>query len=256
MIFETHGHYDDEAFDSDRQELLNSFRENDIRYVMNIGANMATSRATVALAEKYDFVYGAVGVHPNDVAELNDQYMAELEAMSKHEKIKAIGEIGLDYHYDQPSKEIQFKWFEAQLELARQTALPVVIHSREAAKDTVDIMRSANAQDIGGVIHCFSYGIDMARMYLDMGFYIGVGGVLTFKNGRKLKEVVEYAPLDRLVLETDSPYLAPEPYRGKRNSALFIPYIAEEIAAIKGTSVENVYEATFNNALKLYKMVD
>jgi TatD DNase family protein len=176
--------------------------------------------------------------------------------MSKHEKIKAIGEIGLDYHYDQPSKEIQFKWFEAQLELARQTALPVVIHSREAAKDTVDIMRSANAQDIGGVIHCFSYGIDMARMYLDMGFYIGVGGVLTFKNGRKLKEVVEYAPLDRLVLETDSPYLAPEPYRGKRNSALFIPYIAEEIAAIKGTSVENVYEATFNNALKLYKMVD
>lgn len=253
-IFETHGHYDDEAFDCDRDELLNSFPENHIAYVMNIGANIKTSFASVALAEKYPHVYAAIGVHPNDAGELDEDGIKRLKELASHEKVKAIGETGIDYHYDEPSRDIQIKCFRRQLELAEDAALPVVIHSRDAAKDTLDVIKEMKAEETGGVIHCFSYGIEIAREYLNMGFYLGIGGVLTFNNARKLKEVVEYAPLDRLVLETDSPYLSPEPYRGKRNSALNIPYVAEEIACIKNIDISEVYDRTFKNALELYRM--
>lgn len=253
-IFETHGHYDDEAFDEDRDELLRGFPENHIYYVMNIGANIKTTLNSVALAEKYSHVYAAIGVHPNDVAELDEDKIKKLKLLAAHEKVKAIGEIGIDYHYNEPSRQVQIYWFKRQLELAGETKLPVVIHSRDAAKDTLDVMKEMKAEETGGVIHCFSYGCEMAREYLNMGFYLGIGGVLTFKNSRKLKEVVEYAPLDRLVLETDSPYLAPEPFRGKRNSALNIPYVAEEIARLKGVNITEVYRQTFENSLKLYRM--
>ncbi|MBR1817155.1 MAG: TatD family hydrolase [Lachnospiraceae bacterium] len=261
-IFETHAHYDDEAFDKDREELINSFCDNNIYAVTNIGADLAGCRATMELIKKYDFFYGAIGIHPSDVEDLesfkdDEKALSILRDMAlSHERVVAIGEIGLDYHYDDTDKILQEKWFVKQLDLARELNLPVVIHSRDAAMDTIDIMKREKSEDIGGVIHCYSYSKEIAKIFLDMGFYIGVGGVLTFKNSKKLKETVAYAPLERIVLETDSPYLAPEPYRGKRNSSLNIPYVAEELANIKGVSVEEVYEVTWNNALKLYNISD
>lgn len=254
-IFETHAHYDDDAFDEDRETLLQSFMEKGINKVVNIGANLTTSRATVDLTKKYDFIYGTVGVHPSDIRELEKAgAIEEIEALAKKDKIIAIGEIGLDYHYEDTDEGLQKKWFINQMNLARKLGLPIVVHSRDAAKDTMDIMIEEKARDIGGVVHCFSYGWEVAQTFLDMGFYIGVGGVLTFKNGKKLKEVVERTPLERIVLETDAPYLAPEPYRGKRNSSLYIPYVVETIADIKGISTDEVYEITYENALKLYRL--
>lgn len=257
-IFETHAHYDDMAFDEDRDVLIDSFKEKGIYAVTNIGADIKSSENTLELINKYDFFYGAIGVHPSDVDCLegfgdDKKALDTLEAMAKSsDRVVAIGEIGLDYHYEDTDKPLQDKWFRKQLLLARKLNLPVVIHSRDAAADTIEIMKSEHAGDIGGVIHCYSYSMETAKIFLDMGFYIGVGGVLTFKNGRKLRETVEYAPINRLVLETDSPYLAPEPYRGKRNNSTYIPYVAEVIADIKGISVDEVYEITWNNALKMY----
>jgi len=254
-IFETHAHYDDEAFDEDRDALLESFQDKGIMKVVNIGASISTSQAGVALSEKYPFIYSAVGVHPSDTKELAvDGAFDIIEKLSERDKVVAIGEIGLDYHYEDTDRATQKKWFIKQMELAGRKKLPIVVHSRDAAGDTMDIMKSEGAGDIGGVIHCFSYGKDVAGVFLDMGFYIGVGGVVSFKNGKKLKEVVEYAPLDRIVLETDAPYLAPEPFRGKRNSSLLIPYSARVIADIRGISIDEVYEATYSNALKLYRL--
>ena len=178
----------------------------------------------------------------------------EIKRMAQHEKCVAVGEIGLDYYWDEPERDIQKKWFVTQLALARDLKKPVNIHSRDAAADTLDIMKAEKAEDMGGIIHCFSYGVEMAREYLDMGFYIGVGGVVTFKNGRKLKEVVEYAPLDRIVLETDCPYLAPEPFRGHRNQSGYIDLVAEKIAEIKNVTKDEVIEATRNNALRVYNI--
>ena len=201
-IVDTHAHYDDEAFDGDRKELLSGLRSHGIGTVVNIGASMASCRTTLALAAEYPFIYAAVGVHPNETGELSEGDMDWLKAAAKEKKTVAIGEIGLDYYWDEPDREIQKKWFVRQLELAKETGLPVVIHSRDAAKDTLDIMKSEHHGETGGVIHCFSYGVEIAKEYLDMGYYLGIGGVLTFKNAKKLKEVAEYAPLSRLVLET------------------------------------------------------
>ncbi|MBE5944435.1 MAG: TatD family deoxyribonuclease [Lachnospiraceae bacterium] len=255
-IFETHAHYDDDAFDGDRDELIREFPENGIAKVVNIGANISTSKATVELTKKYDFFYGAVGVHPSDIREMEEPGSIELieKLAVENEKIVAIGEIGLDYHYEDTDEVLQKKWFVNQMELAKRLGLPIVVHSRDAAKDTMDIMTAEKAGDIGGVVHCFSYSKEVAKIFLDMGFYIGIGGVVTFKNGKKLKEVVEYAPLDRIVLETDAPYLAPEPYRGKRNSSLYIPHAANVIADIKGVSLEELYKITYDNAMKLYRL--
>lgn len=253
-IFDTHAHYDDRAFKEDRDELLQQMKEKGIDYVVNIGCSMRNSRGIVDMVNNYDFMYGTVGVHPSDIDELTDADMLELEALSQKNKILAIGEIGLDYHYDDTDEELQKKWFIAQLEVAKKRNLPVVIHSRDAAKDTLDIMKEYHNGATPGIIHCFSYGVEMAREYLNMGYYIGVGGVVTFKNGKKLKEVVEYAPLNRIVLETDAPYLAPEPYRGKRNCSLYLTYVAEEIARLKNVSVEEVYGTTYQNAKDVYRM--
>ncbi len=252
MIFESHAHYDDKAFDEDRDALLGSLRENGIGYVLNIGANIQTTKNTVELAEKYPFIYGAAGVHPSDTDELDEEKMEWLKAQCAHPKIVAVGEIGLDYYWDEPDREIQKKWFERQLQLAREVKLPVIIHSRDAAKDTLDIMKAARGEELGGVVHCFSYTKEIAREYLDMGYFFGIGGVVTFQNGKKLKEVVEYLPIEKILLETDSPYLAPVPYRGKRNSSLHIPLIAEEIAKIKGMDYDDVVNITEANAKKLF----
>ncbi|MDE7232374.1 MAG: TatD family hydrolase, partial [Lachnospiraceae bacterium] len=240
------------VFDEDREALLSSFAEHGISTVINIGASMSGSEATVKLAEQYPFFYGAVGVHPSEVEELNEESYERLRTLCGHEKIVAVGETGLDYHYPEPAVTLQKEWFARQLTLAREVKLPVIIHSREAAKDTLDIMQALRAGEIGGVVHCFSYAKEMAREYLNMDYYFGIGGVITFKNAKKLKEAVEYIPIDKILLETDSPYLSPEPHRGERNSSLNLPYVAKEIAAIKGLSYEEVVECTEENARRLF----
>lgn len=253
MIYETHAHYDDRDYDEDRQEVLEAVCAAGVGRIVNVAASMRSCITTLELSRQYADIYAAVGVHPSETGELTDEDMILLESYCKMDKVLAVGEIGLDYYWDEPERDVQKKWFIRQLELARKVKLPVIIHSRDAAADTLDIMKNQHAEDIGGVIHCFSYETEMAREYLNMGYYLGVGGVVTFKNGRKLKEVVEYAPIDRIVLETDSPYLSPVPYRGKRNSSANIPLIIEEIAALKGMTAEAVEEITWQNALRLYR---
>lgn len=253
MIYETHAHYDDEAYEQDIEEVLQLNKEAGITRIVNVAASMDGCRRSLDIAKKYPHIYASMGVHPSETAELTEADMEKIKEYCEYEKVLAIGEIGLDYHDEDVSKDVQQKWFIRQLELARQLELPLIIHSRDAAADTLNIMKEQNAQDIGGVIHCFSYGVEMAREYLNMGFFIGVGGVVTFKNGRKLKEVVEYVPLESIVTETDSPYLAPVPFRGKRNTSANIPIIIEEIATIKGVSKEYAEEVLWNNALRLYR---
>lgn len=277
MIIDTHAHYDDKAFDEDRAELLSAMHSGStaqgnralsnvtqgsespesgyspaIHRIVNIGSSLGACRRTIALMKEYDFIYGALGVHPTDSGELTEDDIQWLKTQCALEKCVAVGEIGLDYYWDEPEREIQKKWFVRQLHLAKEVNLPVVIHSRDAAQDTVDIMKAEHAEETGGVIHCFSYGKELAKIFLDMGFFIGVGGVVTFNNGRKLKEVVEYIPLDRIVIETDCPYLAPVPFRGKRNDSRKLAHVVQQIADIKGISTEEVEEVTFRNAYMLY----
>lgn len=252
MIFETHAHYDDAKFDTDREMLLADLPQRGISPVINVGSSIATTKTTLSLAQEYPFLYAAVGVHPSDVDDLNEDTYAWLRQQTTLQKTVAVGEIGLDYYWEEPDHEIQKKWFIRQLELARSCHKPVIIHSRDAAKDTYDIMTAQKAQEIGGVIHCYSYSAEMALDYVKMGFYIGIGGVVTFKNGKKMKEVAQAVPIDRILLETDSPYLAPEPNRGKRNSSLNIPYIAAQIAQIKGMEYEEVVNITNQNARRLF----
>ena len=252
MIFETHAHYDDEAFDQDRDQLLETIHAHGIGKIINVGASLEGVRDTVALTEKYPFVYGAAGIHPDEVGGLTEEDMKELRSYCDREKILAVGEIGLDYYWDKENHEIQKKWFVRQMDLAKETGLPIIVHSRDAAKDTLDIMKAERADNLEGVIHCYSYSKEHAREYMNMGYYLGVGGVVTFKNAKRLKEVVKYAPLDYLLLETDAPYLAPEPYRGKRNCSLYLTYVAQTIARIKGVDYETVVETTRKNAEKLF----
>ena len=254
MIFDSHAHYDDEAFKEDRSSLLSSMQANGIGAIVNVGASLESSRSSLALAEAYDFIYAAVGVHPSDTDQLNEENYQELCRMIDEEKTVAVGEIGLDYYWDEPEREIQKKWFVRQLHTAMEKNKPVIIHSRDAAADTLDIMKAEKAWDQGGVIHCFSYSVEIAREYLNRGFYIGIGGVLTFANAKKLKEVAEYAPLSQIVLETDCPYLAPVPNRGKRNSSLNMPYVAELLAEIKGITREETERVTYENACRLYRI--
>ena len=252
MIFETHAHYDDKAFDEDRENLLLELYQNGITTIINVSSDLASINRTLSLAEKYPYIYGAVGVHPSDSGELTEETFLELTKACQHEKVVAVGEIGLDYYWQEPEKKIQKKWFERQLLLAQEVSLPVIIHSREAAKDTLDMMRALHAEKSGGVIHCFSYSKEMAAEFLKLDYYFGIGGVVTFQNAKKLREAVAYIPIDKLLLETDSPYLAPVPNRGKRNNSGNIPYIAQELAQIKGVSYEEIIAATRQNSERLF----
>lgn len=254
MIFETHAHYDDDAFDEDRDVLLAGMSEQGIGRIVNIGADMKSSANSVALAEKYSYVYAAVGVHPSDVEGITEKDMEQLITWAAMDKVVAIGEIGLDYHYEEPARELQKKWFCRQMEIARKVGLPIVVHSRDAAKDTLDTMLEMEAGNIGGVIHCYSYTKEFAREFLNLDYYIGIGGVLTFSNAKKLKEAAEYIPMDHIVLETDSPYLAPVPNRGKRNSSLNLPYVVQALAEIKGMTAQEIEDITWDNAMRLYRM--
>ncbi|MCH5268462.1 MAG: TatD family hydrolase [Lachnospiraceae bacterium] len=254
MIFDTHAHYTDGRFDEDRDDLLRSMAEHGIGQIVEIGASVQSTKDAVALADQYDFIYASVGVHPEDIARLTEEDMTWLAELTKRERVVAVGEIGLDYHYDEPPQDLQKKWFIRQLQVAAQTGMPVLIHSREAAKDTLDIMEEHCAWENGGVIHCFSYSWEIAQKYLEKGFYLGIGGVVTFKNSKKLKEVVEKAPLERIVLETDAPYLAPEPYRGKRNDSSYLTYVVDVVAELKQLEREEVIRVTEENAKKLYRL--
>lgn len=255
MIYETHAHYDDEKFDEDRVELLSHLlKENNIDKIINVGASLRGCKASIALAEQYANVYASVGVHPEDVSELNEEAMEWLKNAASHEKVVAIGEIGLDYYWckDEEERQNQRYWFKRQLEMAYLVDLPVIIHSRDACDDTLNTIKSYNKRSVPGIIHCFSYSKEIAQEYVKMGWYIGVGGVVTFKNGKKLVETVREIPLERIVLETDAPYMAPEPMRGTRNSSIYLKYVAEKIASIKEISVEEVEQVTYENALRIY----
>ena len=253
MIFDTHAHYDDEQFNLDREELLSSMEAGGVGTIMNVSASFDSCENVLGLARQYPFVYAAIGVHPDHVGCLDEEKIQKMQELLEDEKALAVGEIGLDYYWKEEPEEIKQKWFIRQLQLAKDMDLPVIIHSRDAAADTLRIMKE-HGRDIGGVIHCFSYSREIALEYVKMGYYIGIGGVVTFKNGRNLKEVAAAVPLSSIVLETDCPYLAPEPNRGKRNSSLNLIYTAQAIAEIKGISTEEVIAVTEENARKLYRM--
>lgn len=257
MIFDTHAHYDDEQFDADREALLSGMKAGGVGMIVDAAATVASWDKILELTEKYPFLYGSVGVHPDEVGDLNEENFARMSELADRKKIVAIGEIGLDYYWDK-EPEIQAKqryWFVRQLALAQQADLPVIIHSRDAAEDTMQIMEKAYEDGIKGVIHCYSYSPEMAQEYVKMGYFIGVGGVVTFKNAKKLVKTVEIIPLSSIVLETDCPYMAPEPHRGTRNDSRNIPYVIAKIAEIKGVSVEEVEQTTRENAFALFTKV-
>lgn len=254
MIFESHAHYDDKQFDPDREELLSSMGAQGIGKIINVGSDFEACKRTLELTRQYAFLYGALGIHPSDIADLNEGVYEWLKESAALPKVVAIGEIGLDYYWekDPEAQSRQRYWFSRQMELARELSLPVIIHSRDAAEDTLKLMKDIHAQEIPGVVHCFSYSLELAEEYVDMGYYIGIGGVVTFKNSKKLKEIAAHIPLERILLETDCPYLSPEPKRGRRNSSLNLPYVAREIASIRGVETEEVIAQTWENAGRLF----
>lgn len=261
MIFDTHAHYNDTAFDEDRDALLGGMLEAaGIGHVIDVGASPEDLADVKSIADRYDYIYGALGVHPDEAGRMGDETLSFIrEALQKDPKIVAVGEIGFDYHNDVEPHEVQRHWFSEQIDLAIETGVPVIIHSRNAAEDTMELIRekygpgtAGAALPEKGIIHCYSYSAEQALQYRELGFFIGVGGVVTFKNGKKLKKVVETLPLSSIVLETDCPYLAPEPHRGERNSSLFLPYVVRTIAAEKGVSEEEVEQVTWDNAVRLF----
>ncbi len=251
MIIDTHAHYDDEQFDADRSVLLGSMQEQGVEKIVNASATIASWDRVMELTQNYPIVYGMIGVHPDEVGELDEEKFLRMEQLLKKEKMVAVGEIGLDYYWDQESHDVQKMWFIRQLKLAEKLGKPVNIHSRDAAADTMEIVREYG-RGLKGIIHCYSYSPEMAMEYIKMGYSIGVGGVVTFKNGRKLKETVQKVPIEYLVLETDCPYLSPEPNRGKRNSSQNLRYVAEKIAELKEMQTEDVIRITSENAERIY----
>lgn len=253
MIFDSHAHYDDESFNEDRENVIKEIRENGVINVLNCGASMEGARDSFKLANKYDFFYAAVGIHPENAYELTEENYEEIKEMTKNPKVRAIGEIGLDYYWEEnPPREKQKEVFRKQMELAKELNMPVVIHDRDAHGDTLEIMKEF--PEVKGVVHCFSGSVEFARECLKLGYYIGFTGVVTFKNSKKIVEVAKEVPLDRMLVETDAPYMAPTPNRGKRNRSDYIKFIIEKIAEVKELSVEEVSNATIENAKNLLKI--
>ncbi len=258
MIFETHAHYDDEAFEADRDEILSGLPGQGIGCVINCGADIASSRRSVELANRYDFVYAAVGVHPDNAGEIADNGLDALKTLASDSRVLAIGEIGLDYHWDVYPREVQKDALIKQWELAIELGLPIEIHSRDAAEDTMSIVREMYSREkqagreLRADLHCYSYSPEQAAEYVKMGLFFGVGGVITFKNAKKLREVVDIVPAERILLETDCPYLAPEPHRGSRNNSGYLHSVVSEIARIKGLSEAEVEDITYKNACRFF----
>lgn len=248
-IFDTHAHYDDEAFDADRDVLLQSLPGKGIINVIDCGCDIKSSEKALELSEKYDFIFAAVGIHPHEAEDADENALEEVRRLSKHEKAVAIGEIGLDYHYDFSPREVQKEFFEKQIILASELQMPIIVHDREAHEDTLELLRKYKPK---GVLHCFSGSVESAKEIVSLGMYIGLGGAVTFKNARKPLEVAEWLPLDRLLLETDAPYMTPVPFRGKRNDSSLIPYAALKIAEVKGIDAQAVVDAASENARRLF----
>jgi len=254
MLFDSHAHLDDERFDKDRDEVVKRAREEGISYIMNPGSDFSSSVKAVELAEIYDEIYAAVGVHPHDAKDLDELTLNLIRELAKKDKVKAIGEIGLDYHYDFSPRDIQKKWFREQIRLAKELNLPIIVHCREANNDVMNILKEEKAFENGVLMHCYSGSLEMAKEYVRRGAYISIAGPVTFTNARKTHEVVAGIPLDYLMIETDSPYLTPHPFRGKRNESSYVKLVAEKIAEIKNISLEEVAEKTMENGKKYFRI--
>ncbi|WP_037286051.1 TatD family hydrolase [Saccharibacillus sacchari] len=252
MLFDTHTHMDAPEFEEDRDAAMARAVEAGVSRLVNIGFNRETIPTTLALAEKYDFVYAAIGWHPVDAIDMQEGDLEWIESLCSHEKVVAIGEIGLDYHWDKSPKDVQHRVLREQIALAKRVKLPIVIHNREAHEDTIRILKEENASEVGGIMHAFSGSWETAKICLDMGFHLSFGGPVTFKNAKQPKEVLEKTPMDRLLIETDAPYLTPHPYRGKRNETAYVRLVAEMAAQLKGVSLEEIAEQTMKNANKLF----
>lgn len=254
MLFDTHAHYDDERFNEDAELLLSSMQENNVGKIINSCSEISDIPRIFELCRKFPFLYATVGVHPHAVENLKEEDMKILADFSKEDFVVAIGEIGLDYYYDFSPRDKQKEWFARQINLAKELNLPVVIHDRDAHQDCMDILRAEGVRDVGGVFHCYAGSVEMSKEILDWGMYIAFGGSLTFKKAARPVEVAKSVPLDRIVIETDSPYLTPEPFRGKKNSSLYVHLVAEKIAEIRGMAVEEIEEITYENAKRCFRI--
>ncbi|KPU27497.1 hydrolase TatD [Caloranaerobacter sp. TR13] len=254
MLIDSHAHLDDKRFDKDRDKIIKSLKNNDIWVVINPGADLASSIKAVALAQQYENIYAAVGIHPHDAKTMDDDTIEVLKSLLKKDKVIAVGEIGLDYHYDFSPRDIQRKWFREQIKLAKEFNLPIIVHDREAHKDVYDILKEEQDGTLTGVLHCFSGSVEMAKEYIKMGFYISFAGPVTFKNAKTAKEVVKAIDINRILIETDSPYLTPHPHRGKRNEPLYVRYVAAMIAELKDITVEEVARITTENTKRLFNI--
>lgn len=254
MLIDSHAHLDDRRFDKDRDKIIKNLKNNDVSIVINPGADLASSIKAVALAEEYENIYAAVGIHPHDAKTIDHDTIEVLRSLLKKDKVIAVGEIGLDYHYDFSPRDIQRKWFREQIKLAKEFDLPIIVHDREAHKDVYDILKEEQDGTLRGVLHCFSGSVEMAKEYIKMGFYISFAGPVTFKNAKTSKEVVKAIDINRILIETDSPYLTPHPHRGKRNEPLYVRYVAAMIAELKGLTIEEVARITTENTKRLFNI--
>lgn len=252
MLFDTHAHLDDERFDEDRESVIKQCTEDGVDLILNAGSNIETSVKSISLSKEYPFIYAAVGVHPHDASSMDENTAGVIASLAENKKVRAIGEIGLDYHYDFSSRDVQQKRFIEQIDLARQLKLPIIVHDREAHGDVMEIFKKASIEQVGGVVHSFSGSAEMAKECLRMGLYLSIGGPVTFQNSRKTVEAVREIPLDMLLIETDSPYLTPVPHRGKRNYPGYVRLVAEKVAEIKGISFEEVAQGTMENGKRLF----
>ncbi|RDU34812.1 hydrolase TatD [Neobacillus piezotolerans] len=252
MLIDTHAHLNAEQYEEDVEEVITRAKENGVGKIVVVGFDRPTIEKAIGLAETHDFIYACIGWHPVDAIDMTDEDLSWIEELAAHSKVVALGEMGLDYHWDKSPRDIQKEVFRKQIRLAKKVKLPIVIHNREATADIVEILKEEGASEVGGIMHCYSGSVEIARQCVDMNFYISLGGPVTFKNAVKPKEVAAELPLDRLLIETDCPYLTPHPHRGKRNEPGYVKLVAEEIARIKGISFEEVAKATTENAMRLF----
>ena len=251
MLFDTHAHFNDNRFKHDRDEAIKKACESGVSYILNVAYNVPSLEHSVSLARRYSYIYAAVGIHPHYSKEMNDEVLDKIRSLAKNKKVVAIGEIGLDYYRDLSPRDVQKKCFIKQINLAKKLKLPIIVHIRDANEDALSILKAENAKDVGGIIHSFSGDVEMAKEVLDNNFYISVGGPVTYRNAKNLVDVIKFVPEKRLLIETDCPYLTPEPFRGKRNDSSFVRLVAEKIAEIKGKSFEEIASITTNNAKTL-----
>jgi len=252
LLVDSHAHLEDEKYDKDREEIIEECKK-DLTFLINVGSNLLTSKQSIELAHNYDFIYASVGIHPHDAQKEFDK-VEEIEKLALQQKVVAIGEIGLDYYYDEPSKEFQKEVFTKQIRLAKKLNLPIIIHDRDAHEDILDILKKEWTKDLRGVFHSYSGSVEMAFQVIEMNFYISLGGPVTFKNAKKPKEVAKAVPIEKLLIETDSPYLTPEPYRGKRNTPVYVKFVAGKIAELRGIPYEEASRITAENAIKLFNI--